>query len=60
MLDDLVETIAEIVYDSEMEREGYTAWVAWEVLEGEVQEDFLKVAEDIIGIIRENTHLFED
>lgn len=49
----LTESIAEIIYDRDMHNQGYTEWVKWEMLDPEVQEDFLKTAEEIIELIEE-------
>lgn len=53
MFEHLSEAIAEIIYDNEMEKEGYEEWVKWEMLDPSVQEDFLKVAEEIIELLED-------
>jgi len=57
MPEDLTESIAEIIYDHDMEHQGYLEWVRWEFLEPSVQEDFLKVAEEIIELIHDEGYL---
>lgn len=53
MLEHLTEVIAEVVYDHDMNNQGYKEWVLWEVLDPSVKEDFLKAAEDIIELIED-------
>lgn len=73
MLDALIETIAEIIYENELiylvqlcnelgiskfieERE----YKAWGELDTDNQDHYTGVAEEVIELIQENTHLFED
>ena len=51
MLEHLSEAIAEVIYDRDMDNQGYKEWVLWEMLDPSVKEDFLRVAEDIIELI---------
>ena len=53
MFEHLAEAIAEVVYDRDMDNQGYQEWVLWEMLDPSVKEDFLKVAEDIIELIED-------
>ena len=53
MIEHLTEAIAEIIYDRDMDNQGYGEWVIWEMLQPSVQEDFLKVAEEIVELIEE-------
>lgn len=60
MFDDLVEIIAEIIYDSEMERDGWLEWKIWDALPSDVQEDYLQVAEEIIAHISDYFDGFDE
>jgi DNA-directed RNA polymerase specialized sigma54-like protein len=60
MLSEITEAIAEIIYDHDMENQGYKEWVKWEVLEPSVQEDFLKVAESVIEVINDEGYLLTE
>jgi hypothetical protein len=53
MFEHLVESIAEVIYDRDMSNQGYLEWVLWEMLDPAVQEDFLKVAEEIVELIED-------
>lgn len=53
MLEHLIEAVAEVIYDCDMSNQGYEQWVLWEMLDPSVQEDFLKVAEDVIELIED-------
>ncbi len=58
MLENLVDAIAEIIYENEMVRQGSIVYVAWDYF-GD-QEYYMKVAEEIVEIIQENVHLLEN
>jgi len=53
MLEHLTEAVAEVIYDYDMANQGYNEWVLWEMLDPSVQEDFLKVAEDVVELIED-------
>ena len=53
MIEHLTEAIAEIVYDNDMDSQGYEEWVIWDFLDPGTKEDFLKVAEEIVELIEE-------
>jgi len=53
MFEHLAEVIAEVIYDHDMDNQGYKDWVLWEMLDPSVKEDFLKVAEDIIELLED-------
>jgi hypothetical protein len=53
LLEELVETIAEMIYDAEMERTTTDDWVMWDDLSGDIRDTYLQTAEEIITIINE-------
>jgi hypothetical protein len=56
-LDDMIVVVAEIVYEHSMEAEGWEDYKTWDDLSPDVQEDYLKVAEDIIETLQEELEL---
>ncbi len=54
MLADLTETIAEIIYLSEMERQKMDDY-SWDTLAENVQEVYLRIAEEIVDVVDDNT-----
>lgn len=60
-LDDLVETLAEIIYDNmSAEKVSDNGWKAWDDLDDEEQEVYLRTAEEIIDVIQDQAELFEE
>jgi hypothetical protein len=53
MLADLTETIAEIIYLSEMERQKMDDY-AWDIEAENIQEVYLQIAEEIIDVVSDN------
>ena len=60
-LDDLVEAIAEIIYDNiSAEQENGEEWVSWEELIPSAQEVFSRTAEEIIEVIQDQLEILEE
>lgn len=53
LLEELVETIAEMIYDAEMERTTTDDWKMWDELSGDIRDTYLQTAEEIITVISE-------
>ena len=53
MFEHITDLVAEVIYDNDMHKDGYEEWVKWEVLDPEVQEDYLKIADEIIELIED-------
>lgn len=51
MLDDFTESIAEIIYVSEMDSASVEVYETWDSLSENVQERYLQTAEEIIDLI---------
>ena len=59
-LDNLVEAIAEIVYDNiSAEQEADNDWKSWEELIPDEQEVYTRTAEEIIEIIQDQLEILE-
>jgi len=46
-------SIAEIIYDNEMEKLGHVDWKSWDKLNTQLQEHYLKVADEILDVFEE-------
>ena len=58
MFSHLSEAIAEIIYDNDMERLGHMGWTIWDDLNTQLQEYYLKVADEILNVFDEE-NLYE-
>lgn len=52
LLDNLTETIAEVIYDK-LSSDGDADYVGWSVLESDIKETYMEIAVEIIELIRE-------
>ena len=53
LLEELLETIAEMIYDAEMERTTTDDWTMWDELSGDIRDTYLQIADEIIVVISE-------
>ncbi len=51
MLRDLTESIAEIIYLNEMDRNVIEGYDSWDTLAENIKESFIQVAEEILDIV---------
>lgn len=51
MLRDLTESIAEIIYLNEMDRNAVEGYDPWDLLADNVKESFIQAAEEILDVI---------
>ena len=59
-IDELTRSVAEAIYDWDMDREGYREWRPFNLLAEEVKDDYYEIATRVVDLIEEFEEIEEE